>query len=68
MQYPINRATMTVKEAAAYMGISITPMYAITERADFDALIRVGKKKLILRARLDAWLDRQAVGDVNVAR
>ena len=54
------RPTMSVMEAAEFIGVSAPTMYAITERADFTALIRLGRKKLILRSRLLEWLDAQA--------
>jgi len=62
------RPTMTVHEAASFIGVSAPTMYNITERADFTALIRVGRKKLILKQRLLQWLDAQAghMGDTLV--
>jgi len=47
----LERPTLTVQEAASLIGVSAPTMYDITERADFTALIRVGRKKLILRTR-----------------
>ena len=54
-----DKPTMTVKEAAAVMGLSVTAMYDITERQDFDALIRLKRKKVILTDKFFAWLIRQ---------
>jgi len=54
------RPTMTVSEAAKYIGVSAPTMYSMTEREDFTALIRVGRKKLILRTRFLDWLEKQA--------
>jgi excisionase family DNA binding protein len=54
------RPTMTVKDAANLIGVSAPTMYDITERADFTALVKIGRKKLILRKRFLEWLDRQA--------
>jgi hypothetical protein len=59
---------MSVAEAAKYIGISTAPMYAITERADCDFLLQVGRKKLILRDRFIAWIDRQAAAGANALR
>ena len=53
------KATLSVKEAAAVMGVSLPIMYSLTERADFDSLIKVGRKKIILKSRFFAWLDMQ---------
>jgi len=36
------RPTMTVQEAAAFIGISVPTMYELTDREDFTALIRIG--------------------------
>ena len=63
MQQTQERPTMSVAEAAKLIGVSAPTMYAITERKDFNALIRVGRKKLILRSRLYEWLDNQASGE-----
>ena len=54
------RPTMTVQEAAALIGISAPTMYELTEREDFTALIRIGRRKLVLRAKLMEWLEAQA--------
>ena len=54
------RPTLTAKEAAAFIGVSIPTMYQITERKDFPALIRFRRKKLILRNKLLEWLETQA--------
>ena len=55
----MEKATITVKEAAAIMGVSLPAMYDITERHDFDALIRLGRKKIILTSKFYAWMARQ---------
>ena len=54
------RPTMSVTEAANLLGVSAPTMYAITEREDFTALIRVGRRKLVLRSKLLEWLENQA--------
>lgn len=53
------KATLTVKEAAAVLGVSLPIMYEITEQKDFYPLIRVGRKKLILKNRFTEWLQEQ---------
>ena len=55
------KPTMSVTEAANLLGISAPTMYAITERDDFIALIRVGRRKLVLRDKLLEWLETQSV-------
>lgn len=55
-----DKPTMSVTEAANFLGVSAPTMYAITDREDFTALIRVGSRKLILRSKLLEWLEAQA--------
>lgn len=56
----MEKATLSVKEAAAVIGVSLPTMYTLTEREDFDCLLRVGRKKLILREGLTRWIQKQA--------
>ena len=60
----MEKATYTVKEAAAVIGVSLPIMYELTERADFP-LLRVGRKKLVLKDRLSAWMNEQSGKDVE---
>ena len=60
MQNITEKPTMSVTEAANLLGISAPTMYAITDREDFTALIRIGRRKLVLRTKLLEWLDAQA--------
>jgi hypothetical protein len=57
------RLTLTVKEAAYLAGLSLPIMYGITERQDFTALIRIGRKKLILKRKFLEWLEEQTTGE-----
>ena len=52
--------SMTVVEAATMLGVSKPIMYDITERADFTALVRIGRRKIILRHKFMEWLESQA--------
>ena len=61
MENANERPTMSVTEAANLLGISAPTMYAITDRDDFTALIRVGSRKLVLRTKLLEWLEAQAL-------
>ena len=54
------KTVLSVKEAAKLLGVSPPTFYVLCERADFDALVRIGKRKLILRHRLMDWLENQA--------
>lgn len=58
VQQPDRPRTMTVKQAARYIGISENIMRNITHRSDFDAVLKVGGKILIITDKLDRWIDR----------
>ena len=60
----MEKATYTVKEAAAVLGISLPRMYEITERSDFP-LLRVGRKKLVLKERFLEWMNAQSGKEVS---
>ena len=65
MSNATDKPTMSVTEAANLLGISAPTMYTITERNDFTALIRVGRRKLVLREKLLEWLEAQALQPVK---
>jgi excisionase family DNA binding protein len=52
----MEKATLTVKEAAQVIGVSLPTMYEITEQESFYPLLRLGRKKLILKDRLREWM------------
>jgi hypothetical protein len=58
---------MSVAEAATLIGVSNPIMYNLTERADCDFLIRVGRKKIVHKARFLSWLDALAASGKAVA-
>ena len=63
----MEKATMTVKEMATYIGCSTPTAYNITEREDFSGcLIRLGRKKLILKDSLAGWLAKQAASGARL--
>ena len=51
------KLTITVKELAAQLNISMPKAYEMTEIEGFP-LIRLGKKKLVNAARLQGFLDK----------
>ena len=57
--------TMTVKEAAKLLSISLPTMEKILKRTDFNALLRIGRKKLILKNRFMQWLENAADNDIK---
>ena len=54
------KPVMSVTEVANMLGVSKPTVYDITERGDFPALVRIGKRKLILRHKFMEWLELQA--------
>lgn len=55
------RAGLTVREAAALLGVSNKAVYDLVHREGFP-VVRVGRKFLIPRLALLAWLENQAGG------
>jgi len=49
---------LTRKEAAAYLRISGTLMYDIMRAPDFPALVRFGKRRILIdREKLDGYIE-----------
>jgi excisionase family DNA binding protein len=55
------RATMTVEETARYLGVSRQSAYTLNSRGKLPTL-RVGKRILVVRARLEAMLADGTLG------
>ena len=55
-----DKHVLSVAEAAKLLGVSKPTFYVLCERADFDALVQIGRRKLILRHRFLNWLENQA--------
>lgn len=55
----MEKATLTVKEAAAVLGICLPRMYELTEQENFP-LLKIGRRKLILKEHFFAWMKQQA--------
>lgn len=53
------RLTLTVKQFADRVQVSMPTAYAMTEMEGFP-VFRVGKKKLIPLASLERWIEEQA--------
>jgi len=61
MQTIQDKPTMSMSEAAKFIGVSLPTMYTLSERKDFTALVRIGeRRKLILKSKLIEWLEEQA--------
>lgn len=48
---------LTLKEAAAYTNIGVNKLRELTHSEDCDFVIWVGKKRLIKRKKLEAFID-----------
>ena len=53
------KITMNVSEAAAALGISRPTFYEIMRREDFDCVLKIGRRKLVSRSKLEEWVKRQ---------
>ena len=58
-QTKVERAALSVSEAASALGVSRPTMYKLLRRADFPAF-QVGARRLISRAGLEHWVQVQA--------
>ena len=54
------KIAISVTEASELLGISRSKMYEIMKSSGCDFALHLGKRRLISRARLEAWIDRQA--------
>ena len=54
-----NSIALSVPEGARLIGISKTKMYEIIKRDDCDFAFMLGGRRLINRAKLEAWIDHQ---------
>ena len=55
-----DRIALSVPDAAALIGVSKSKMYEIINRDDCDFAFMLGGRRLVSRARLEAWIDRQS--------
>ncbi len=53
-------ATMTVEEAAALLGIGRQTAYDLAARGGLPGALRLGRRWVISRKALDAWLEGKA--------
>lgn len=54
-QHQNNRATFTVRELAAYLGISDVMTYRLLQKGEIPRR-KAGKKYIVPRAAVDEWL------------
>lgn len=57
----MERLTMTVKELAVHMGVSLPTAYNLTEMQGFP-VVHIGRKKVIPVEAFRAWLNEQRNG------
>ena len=59
------KLTLNLEEAGKLLGISRQTVYLLSRREDFPVL-RIGRRILIPRKQLEAWMDRNVTGtEVN---
>ena len=51
------RVTLTLEETAAYTGIGINKLRAMSEEQDCDYVLWLGNKRLFKRKKLEEYLD-----------
>ena len=56
------KLTLSVEEMGELLGVSRQTAYNLIHRTDFPTL-RIGKRVLIPKKQLEAWMDRQLSGD-----
>ena len=60
----MDKPTITIKEGAEMLGVSLPVMYTLSERAGFP-LIRIGRRKVIHKALFIEWIAVQAGGEIK---
>ena len=55
------KLTLNLEEAGKLLGISRQTVYLLSHREDFPVL-RIGRRILIPRKQLEAWMDRNVTG------
>lgn len=58
MQIETNSKTMTVREFCVEYGVGINKGYELINCEGFP-MLRVGRKILIIRSKVDQWLEKQ---------
>lgn len=55
------KLTLSLEEAGKILGVSRQTVYLLSRRVDFPVL-RIGRRILIPRKQLEAWMDRNVTG------
>ena len=59
------KLTLSVEEAGKLLGVSRQIAYQLSRRSDFPTL-HIGRRVLVPRKQLEAWMDRNVTGMVTV--
>lgn len=59
MEVQNKKLAVNVSEAAEMLSVSRPTMYQILDRNDFAGAFRIGSKRLVSVAALQAWIDKQ---------
>lgn len=57
-----DKLAISVSDMADLLSISRPTAYQIIARSDFDGVLHIGRRTLISRSRLEAWIERQCNG------
>ena len=52
------KSNLTLEEAAAYSGIGINKLRALTDKEDCEFVLWIGSKRLIKRKKLDEYIEK----------
>ncbi|MCD8180321.1 MAG: helix-turn-helix domain-containing protein [Firmicutes bacterium] len=52
------KSNLTLEETAAYSGIGVNKLRAITDKNDCDFVLWVGTKRLIKRRKFDEYIEK----------
>lgn len=58
------KLALSVPKTAKLLGVSVPLVYQLVAREDFPSL-KIGRRTVINRRLLQAWLDKEAAGEVS---
>lgn len=60
------KIALSVTEAAQLIGVGKSTMYELVKREDCDFAFTIGNRRLVSRAKLEAWVNRESEKGGNV--
>lgn len=53
------KITMTVRQAAEHLGVSVNLLYKLVHAGEFPPAIKIGDKIFVLKAELEKWIEER---------